>query len=221
MRIFFFKLCRFLHESPAVMVFVFDGPNRPSYKHGRHIDTHSIPEWCNLCKNLIESFGFYWHQVSTGIYFAPGEAEAELARLCDLHAIDVALTGDSDAFVFGAQYVLRSISRSKKYDLYSIDAIQNTESVELSRGGLLLIALLSKSDYSNGLPGCGLIISAGLARCGFGDEILHAFHKLEDFKLSRKLIEITEAIKAELQNNTKGHLNSTHPNLASKLNAEY
>lgn len=65
--IFFFKLCKLLREAPAIVIFVFDGPNRPQFKHGRIIDTHTVPEWCAPCQHLIELFGFYSYQVR--IYF--------------------------------------------------------------------------------------------------------------------------------------------------------
>jgi Holliday junction resolvase YEN1 len=77
-----------------------------------------------------------------------------------------------------------------------MDTIENT--VGLSRGGLLLVALLSKGDYSDGLDGCGPVISAALARCGFGERILLAFERFEDFKLQRELESISVDIQAEL-----------------------
>ena len=38
---------------------------------------------------------------------APGEAEAELAYLNQILAIDLVLTSDSDVFIFGATHVMR------------------------------------------------------------------------------------------------------------------
>ena len=38
---------------------------------------------------------------------APGEAEAELAYLNQIQAIDLVLTTDSDIFLFGATHVIR------------------------------------------------------------------------------------------------------------------
>lgn len=38
---------------------------------------------------------------------APGEAEAELAKLNALGIIDAIITSDSDAVVFGAQCIIR------------------------------------------------------------------------------------------------------------------
>jgi 5'-3' exonuclease len=38
---------------------------------------------------------------------APGEAEAELAYLNQILAVDLVLTSDSDIFLFGATHVMR------------------------------------------------------------------------------------------------------------------
>lgn len=87
----------------------------------------------------------------------------------------------------------------------------------LSRGGLILIALLSKSDYSRGLSGCGPTIATSLARCGFGDNILCAFKQLNGTALDEKLYAITHAIADELRSNSRGALGSRYPTLASDL----
>lgn len=40
-------------------------------------------------------------------YFqAPGEAEAELAKMNDIGVVDAVLTNDGDAFVFGARTII-------------------------------------------------------------------------------------------------------------------
>ena len=41
------------------------------------------------------------------LHQAPGEAEAELAYLNQILAIDLVLTSDSDVFIFGATHVVR------------------------------------------------------------------------------------------------------------------
>ena len=38
---------------------------------------------------------------------APGEAEAELAKLNQMGAIDAVMTEDNDTFLFGAHHVIR------------------------------------------------------------------------------------------------------------------
>ncbi|KAF8956109.1 PIN domain-like protein [Flammula alnicola] len=214
LRIFFFKLCKFLRKAPVIVIFVFDGPDRPSFKHGRKINTQTIPEWSQWCKSIIKSFGFYWLQV-------PGEAEAELALLSCNNAIDVILTSDSDSLVFGAGRVLKSVARSEIYEVYNMDVIKDNHNVGLSRGGLILIAVLSGGDYSDGLDGCGSTTSAALARCGFGDRLLKAFDKLESIKLDKELEIIARDIEAELRYNTSGFLTARNPKLASEFSVEH
>ena len=67
---------------------------------------------------FIEAFGFQYHVVSidhfefetqrlrTMLYWAPAEAEAELAVMYKAHCIDAILTDDSDAVLFGGQTVI-------------------------------------------------------------------------------------------------------------------
>ncbi|KAF8327059.1 PIN domain-like protein, partial [Amanita rubescens] len=95
----FYKLTRLLNTC-ILPVFVFDGVWRPAVKRGRTVLT--APSWTTGdFKQFIEAFGFCWHQ-------APGEAEAELAYLNRKGMIDVILTEDSDAFVFGGTHVIRT-----------------------------------------------------------------------------------------------------------------
>jgi Holliday junction resolvase YEN1 len=98
---------------------VFDGVHRPNTKRGKAVRT--FPHWLTTSfKRLAEAYGFYCHTVRTAviIYYtrfsliltphqAPGEAEAELAYLNKILAIDSVLTSDSDTFLFGATHVMR------------------------------------------------------------------------------------------------------------------
>lgn len=120
MRLFFYKLC-FLIRYPATWIFVFDGQLKVQIKR----DTHVIPknpQWAGPCKRLLEIFGFMIHEVSvmirvlscwpliTGLmHQAPGEAEAELAKLNAVGLVDAVFTSDSDALVFGARCVIRRL----------------------------------------------------------------------------------------------------------------
>lgn len=63
LRTFFEKLCKLLRVTPVIAIFVFDGPRRPSFKRGKEINTHSIPEWKAPCEEIIEACGFYSYQV--------------------------------------------------------------------------------------------------------------------------------------------------------------
>jgi holliday junction resolvase YEN1 len=103
---------------------------------------------------------------------APGEAEAELARLNSEGIVDAVLTEDSDAFIFGATHVIRKsvpsqcialspqilsmrtlshspvLTDSKdEITVYTADAIRAAPDLSLTRGGMLLITLLSGGDY--------------------------------------------------------------------------
>ncbi|KAJ7181888.1 PIN domain-like protein, partial [Mycena filopes] len=93
----FYQLCNF-SSAPVTLVFVFDGPGRPSMKRGTTVVHH--PLWLiDHLKTMIKAFGYHF-------YDAPGEAEAELAHLNASGRIDAVITEDSDAFLFGAHFVI-------------------------------------------------------------------------------------------------------------------
>ncbi|KAK7027088.1 hypothetical protein R3P38DRAFT_2400333, partial [Favolaschia claudopus] len=63
----------------------------------------------------------------------------------------------------------------KNVRLYTAERILTTPGVGLTRGGILLVALLAGGDYSpvRCAPGCGPVISHAIARGGLGDQLLH------------------------------------------------
>jgi len=102
--------------------------------------------------------------------------------------------------------------------IYTSHAIAGTTEVSLSRGGLILIALLSGGDYCPaGLPGCGTSIAYGLACAGFGDSLLAAALALtlQDFKTF--LVSWREQLCAELMTNASGCLSQKCPALAKRM----
>ena len=91
-------------------------------------------------------------------------------------------------------------------------------SVQLTRGGLILIGLLSGGDYHQaGLPRCGPGIAHGLAKSGLGDELLEAARSLTRAELSEFLTTWREALRNELRTNSRGHLGSKKPALAKTI----
>ncbi|KAF9031577.1 PIN domain-like protein [Panaeolus papilionaceus] len=166
--VFFHKLVAFLHVR-ATFVFVFDGPAQPKIKRGHQVRHNSW--WEGIVEELIVNFGFRAHH-------APGEAEAELAMLNRHAAIDAVLTSDSDVLVFGASQIIRPVSRTaqgrgqNEYEHYTEQRIQ--ERTRLTHGGVVLFALLSGGDYNNGVDQCGPRIALGLARSGFGEQLVSA-----------------------------------------------
>ncbi|KAJ6452713.1 hypothetical protein C8R47DRAFT_1229291 [Mycena vitilis] len=154
LRALFYRVAR-MQSQPIRVVFFFDGDERHSIKRGTKVLTRG--HWLTEpFKELIEAFGYHWHM-------APGEADAELAQLSDMAVVDVVVTPDLDALVFGARALMTFPNKKKDKDeitLYTSENIFVTPDVSLTRGGLLLVALLSGGDQHKGLPGCGV----GLAR---------------------------------------------------------
>ncbi|PFH50014.1 hypothetical protein AMATHDRAFT_92044, partial [Amanita thiersii Skay4041] len=206
LRTLFFR-CASLMRTTFLPLFVFDGPKRPDFKRGKKINKTShklIPGM----KAIIEAFGFEWRM-------APAEAEAELAYLNRAGIIDGILSDDVDNFLFGAQTVIRNISNNLSGNranpilnsqgrddknhtrLYRASLVQSHPSVRLTRGGLILIGLLSGGDYAQaGLPGCGIATSHALARSGLGDSLYTAATTMS----REKLPDFLETWRSELRN---------------------
>ncbi|TFY81078.1 hypothetical protein EWM64_g2931 [Hericium alpestre] len=167
---------------------------------------------------------------------APGEAEAELAYLNSIGVIDAILSDDVDTFLFGATMVIRNPSATLSGNrahanknsagrddgnhtaVYKSKSITSNSSVQLTRGGMILIGLLSGGDYHQaGLPRCGPSIAHGLAKCGFGDQLLEAVRSKPEDQLTRFFDRWREDVRQELRTNSKGHLGSKKPSLAKAV----
>ncbi|KAF8494852.1 hypothetical protein F5888DRAFT_1713947 [Russula emetica] len=227
LRTLFFRCAR-LMTVPFLPLFIFDGPKRPKVKRGKRISGEK--HWLvDSIKGMIEAFGYEWRM-------APGEAEAELAHLNSIGVIDVILSDDVDNFLFGAKMVVRNPSinltgnskhTTKNADgrvdgnhstIYTSADILAHPSVQLTRGGLILIGLLSGGDYHQaGLPRCGPGIAHGLAKSGLGDELLEAAQSLTRAELSEFLTTWRETLRNELRTNSRGHLGSKKPSLAKTI----
>ncbi|KAJ7489980.1 PIN domain-like protein [Mycena galericulata] len=167
-RALFYRLARLL-SAPMNPLFVFNGPERPETRRNAQV-LNAEHQLTAQFQALIEVFGYPW-------YTAPGEAEAELGRLNNLGIIDIVMTTDIDALIFGAKTLM--IPPNKKNDkneiiIYHSSLIFINPGVCLSRGGLLLIALLAGGDYHQGLPGCGVALAHAVARGPLGDALLEA-----------------------------------------------
>ena len=155
LRTFHYRLCRLL-QSNILPLFIFDGPHKPPFKRNKH--TSSVPftggqQWweSTQLKRLIRAFGFcYWD--------APGEAEAEAALLQRMGVVDIVITEDVDALMFGAGRVAREVfgggTKHGKSHVVVYEYVE--EKTGLDRDGLVLCAMMSGGDY---LP-------AGLYNCG-------------------------------------------------------
>ena len=97
--------------------------------------------------------------------------------------------------------------------VYTLEAIQHKLSLNL--GGLLLFALLNGGDYDKGVPGCGQVVAVGLAKCGYGDQLLNAINNNEDFNTFAP--RFRDQICAELREDLQGQLGARRPSLASQF----
>jgi hypothetical protein len=61
LKIFFSKLAAWL-RSPLLLVFVYDGDEKPKVKRGTQVITKDL-WWETLSKELLKSCGYYWIQV--------------------------------------------------------------------------------------------------------------------------------------------------------------
>lgn len=157
---FLYKLASLFNVGVQVLL-VFDGPARPAVKRGKLVRGRSMPHERTI-EQLADAFGFQWVK-------APAEAEAELAVLQQKGEIDLILSDDADTLVFGATWVMRNHSKNlsgtgaqKSYDqnndtvdheaLYTLFRSEDIrDKVELTHGGLVLMALMSGGDYEREL----------------------------------------------------------------------
>ncbi|KAK6981426.1 PIN domain-like protein [Favolaschia claudopus] len=208
-----FGRCARLFALPFIPIFVFDGPLRPSMKRGKIVKGND--HWLTKSfQSMLEGFGFDW-------ITAPGEAEATLSAMTSSGIpcrIDAILTDDSDAFVFGAEIVLRI--RSEDNDNYSASrysAFDITQQLGLTRYDLILIALLAGGDYSDGVDGCGITTAVGLAQAGLGQQLFQGLNGLSYTDSAVFLDQWRLSLRSELRTNASGKLQHRYPALAAKI----
>ncbi|KAJ6558571.1 hypothetical protein DFH09DRAFT_922590, partial [Mycena vulgaris] len=224
LRTLFFRLS----EWPIIPLFVFDGRERPEVKRGSKMGKSGSHPLSQPMKKMLAHFGMQWREASKN---TAGEAEAELACLNQDGLIDAIITDDCDALIFGGKTIIRNagldLSGNKRNPaldangkaskhhvmVYTADAVRNHAKVRLTRGALLLFALLAGGDYHPGVPNVGKVTASGLARCGFGDRLLEAFkrHNKDQFKVF--LVRWRAEVNAELRSNSRGHLKQRHTSL--------
>ena len=102
--------------------------------------------------------------------------------------------------------------------LYRASKIHTHSSISLTRGGLILIGLLSGGDYTqSGLPGCGIMTAHALACCGFGDALYEAATTLPHHALPDVLISWHQGSREELRTNSQGIIGHKLAKLAKEV----
>lgn len=98
----------------------------------------------------------------------------------------------------------------------------STPEINLTHGGLILIALLSGGDYHQaGLSGCGPKVAHGLAKCGFGDNLLSAARTLSREGLQEFLITWKRDLVEELRTNSRSILGRKFTSLSKAIPEEF
>ncbi|KAF6751253.1 PIN domain-like protein [Ephemerocybe angulata] len=204
-----------LARLPATIVIVFDGPKRPDLKRGTRT-SYKEHYLTKQFRQLNEGFGFH-------TWTAPGEAEAELASLNKLGAVDFVLTSDSDIFMFGAPHIIRSPQLSKNRDLVetynlSESSFYSVDSEGISPAGAVLVAVLSGGDYSGkGLENCGIKTAWALMKTDLGPGLFEILNGQDPGHLQThaNLVGWRNQLCRELRYSP--HLKSHRPELASKV----
>ncbi|KAE9409910.1 PIN domain-like protein [Gymnopus androsaceus JB14] len=200
LRTLFFRCAQLLSQG-FLPLFVFDGPMRPDIKRGKRINK-SVNKLVTGMQAIIEAFGFEYRTVLASFIKAPGEAEAELAFLNRIGVIDGILSDDS------------AIEKAKVIT-YTLPHPE----FHLDREDLIFIALCSGGDYGSSLTNCGIKISCGLARAGFGKSLCKAAinHPKDSPQLNTFLRQWRAQLSQELRTNSSGFLPHKSPKLADSV----
>lgn len=169
----FWRICKLLTLNIQLIV-VFDGPGVPA-KRGRNGGRKIDYEKLRLLKQMLRCFGIPYQE-------APGEAEAECARLQILGVVDAVWSQDSDCLMFGCSFWIHddrvakeegNTDRGKENTKKSgktvcvVRAKDMKEKLGLDRESFVLFAMLAGGDYNEaGLHGCGAMTALSAAKDG-------------------------------------------------------
>ena len=214
LRTLFYRLLKVL-SLPIHPLFVYDGPAKPPFKRGKAVGGHgaSVAPIITLSKTLVDLFKFPRHD-------APGEAEAECARLQSEGVVDAVMSNDVDALMFGSTWTVMNFSKEgsnasaashvTSYRMASGQYQGRPPNVNLDRAGMILFAMLSGGDYlPSGVTKCGSKLAAEIAKAGFGKDLMDIINT-EDPEMDSKLREWRERLQDELDENISGYFQTKH-----------
>lgn len=211
LRTLYFRLLKLL-ALPVHPLFVYDGRHKPPFKRGKAVSRNSgtLPI-IQRSRDLIERFRFPWHE-------APGEAEAECARLQQAGVVDAVISNDVDALMFGSTFTMMNFSNESGTGTSGATHVTcyrvgDKGNVPLSRAGMILFAMLSGGDYiPSGVKGCGPGLSAEIAKAQFGEDLLEILASHAP-TLDSDLHGWRERLQYELEVNESGYFATKHPSI--------
>ncbi|KAM7512037.1 hypothetical protein LguiB_010912 [Lonicera macranthoides] len=194
-RLTFFRTINLFSKFGAFPVFVVDGTPSPLKSQARilrffrasGIDLSNLPvaeegisvernraftKCVRECVELLELLGM-------PVLKARGEAEALCAQLNREGHVDACITADSDAFLFGAECVIKHIRPNTKdpFECYNMPNIE--AGLGLKRKHLIVISLLVGNDHDlNGVQGIGLDTALRFVKSFTEDEVLNRLHEI-------------------------------------------
>lgn len=137
-------------------------------KNERNADSVTLEMFAE-CQELLQMFGLPY-------VIAPMEAVAQCAFLDAEKLVD-----DVDDFLFGGCNVYKNILDDHKYvETYYMKDVE-TE-LELDRDKLIQMALLLRSDYTEGVSGIGIVNAI---------EVVHAFDEEDGLKKFKEMVVIS------------------------------
>ncbi|CAG8184392.1 unnamed protein product [Penicillium salamii] len=214
LRTLFFRLLNLL-ALPVHPLFVYDGPHKPAFKRGKAVSSRSYSSVpiIRRSKDLLEKFRFPWHE-------APGEAEAECARLQQAGIVDAVMSNDVDALMFGSSMTIMNFSKESgsgtssatHVTCYAMEQDGHPSNIPFDRPGMILFAMLSGGDYlPSGVQKCGSSIAAQIVKAGFGEDLLQEIALPSDSSAGLK--EWRERLQLELDENKSGYFSRKNPSV--------
>jgi Holliday junction resolvase YEN1 len=210
-RTLFYRLIKLL-ALPIHPLFVYDGSKKPPFKRGKATTSRGgNAPIIQRSKDLINRFRFPWHE-------APGEAEAECARLQQAGIVDAVMSDDIDTLMFGSTFMIKSFSKESgtgttaatHITLYNMSNKYYASNIPFDRPGMILFAMLSGGDYlPSGVPKCGSKLAAEIAKAGFGEDLLKIIES-HPSDLDSELNEWRDRLQYELEENESGYFTTKH-----------
>ncbi|KXT09011.1 hypothetical protein AC579_7869 [Pseudocercospora musae] len=162
------------------LLFVWDGMSKPGKDRHRKNGRGGGKVDHEIVKSLHKMFDV----LEVPYHRAPGEAEAECAKLQRLGVVDAVWSDDGDSFMFGCTTLIKEHKKDGKKDgclgkvsIYKAPTI--LRNFDLDADSMVLFAVLAGGDYDlTGLRGCGPISAKRIAQTKHG--------------LARKLMQCTE-----------------------------
>uniref|UniRef100_A0A5B7AYS1 Flap endonuclease GEN-like 1 n=1 Tax=Davidia involucrata TaxID=16924 RepID=A0A5B7AYS1_DAVIN len=194
-RLTFFRTINLFSKFGAFPVFIVDGTPSPLKSQARiarffrasGIDLSGLPvaeegvsvernraflKCVQECVELLDLLGM-------PVLKARGEAEALCAQLNNEGQVDACITADSDAFLFGANCVIKRLHPNSKEPVECYHMSDIEAGLGLKRKHLIAISLLVGNDHDlNGVQGIGIDTALCFVKSFNEDEILNGLHEI-------------------------------------------